>query len=735
MAPREENRRILPYWLRFLAVTAVLLLCTGLLVLFVMPQRFVLEAGLRESGVSFPSSGVGFGAPESGPLVQPPPPRPVAREQPQGPAERLWEELGPALEAERWAVALGLMDTYLHERPADLSIRRERARTLARAGNLSPAEVAWERLAAETGSVVDRLELARMLRDRGQYDRAIDLYEGLIDDRPNEPALQLEYSRTLLWGERYPLAIKGLRRYLEQVPDDDEARLDLARALYWSGRPADARQVLAGLPSTSPVAEQARELDRELAVVLAPPEAPEPPELTTVERARAAGADGDLTTAAELYEAALAATPEDSGLWLEWIDFVQFRLEDEPGARDALLLYAEEFELSPEQTFRLAELHAWTGQESEAIAILEALLAGQPGYPDAWTLLGDLRRWNDDPTGASDAYRSAQGVDPENPGAADGLEELRVRREAIVAYNEPKGLGPDTNLFSDSDEYLRFDLAGDAAFRWGVDALTLRGGYRRLEGFDATGLLTTDEGGFGEATYAHWWREASIRTALELGVEHLDGFDTQPSAAVEVQAPNLGGFSLTGRLETMPAYRLANTYESVAEPVRADRLFVALFRSLGDSWSLGGALDLGVFEGAGETNPRYSGWVMLSRSLSPIVSAEISTSLVGFGQAAPAPAGRRLYWDPKLFWATTAAVSLQSIPDRGWGWQGRLTAGAAYDDERNLSEPGWVPQFGVEGGAVLRGERQDLGLTAFYRRGREQDYSSWGLELVMIVRP
>ena len=29
MAPREANRRILPYWLRFLAVTAVLLLCTA----------------------------------------------------------------------------------------------------------------------------------------------------------------------------------------------------------------------------------------------------------------------------------------------------------------------------------------------------------------------------------------------------------------------------------------------------------------------------------------------------------------------------------------------------------------------------------------------------------------------------------------------------------------------------------------------------------------------------------
>ena len=200
MARRDGDRRFLPYWLRFLVVTAALLLATGILVLVVMPQRFVLEAGLRESGVSFPSSRVGFGAPESAPLVQPPPPPPVTPAPVQGPAERLWAELGPVLEAERWDVALGLMDAYLRERPADLSVRRERARTLARAGRVSGAEAAWERLATETGSVVDRLELARMLRDRGEYDRAIDLYEGLLDDHPDEYVLLREYSRTLLWA-------------------------------------------------------------------------------------------------------------------------------------------------------------------------------------------------------------------------------------------------------------------------------------------------------------------------------------------------------------------------------------------------------------------------------------------------------------------------------------------------------------------------------------------------------
>lgn len=735
MARREDERRLTPYWLRFLLVTTALLVATGLLVLVVMPQRFVLEAGLRESGVSFPSSSLGFGAPQSAPLVQPPPPRPVVPAPAPGPAEILWSELGPVLDAERWDVAIGLMDAYLRDRPADLSVRRERARTLARAGRLSAAEAAWERLATETGAVADRLELARLLRDRGEYDRAIAIYEGLLEDRPGEAALQREYASTLLWAERYPQAIESLQQYLARHPDDDEARLDLARALYWGGRPLEAREVLAGIPNASPVADEARVLDSELATVLTPPPEPEPPELTIVERARAAAAEGDLTAAAELYESALDAAPDDRELWLEWIDFVQFRLEDEAAARDALLLYSERFQLTSEETIRLAELHAWTGQESEAIGILEALLAAEPGLADAWVLLGDLRRWNGDFTGASDAYRNALAADPMHPGARNGLDELRLRREEIVARSEPEGFGPDTYLFSDSDEFLRFDLAGDADFRWGVDALTLRAGYRRLEGYDLTAITTADDGGFGEAEYAHWWREASIRTALELGVEHLDGFGTQASAAIDVRAPNLGGFFLAGRLETLPAYKLANTYESVAEPVRADRLFVSLFRSLGDRWSLSGALDLGVFDGGGVTNPRYSGWVTLSRSLSPVVSADLETSLVGFGEAAPTPNGRRLYWDPRLFWATRAAVSLQSIPDRGWGWRGRLTAGAAYDDDRSLSEPAWVPQFGVEGGLVLRGDRQDLGLTAFYRRGREQDYSSWGLELVMIVRP
>ncbi len=729
MTRDDRDRHLLPYWVRFLAITAALLFITGVLVLVVMPDRFVLEAGLRESGVSFPSSQVGFEAPESAPLVQPPPPPPAPVEPAPGPAEVLWAALGPVLEAGRWDVAVTLMDAYLRERPTDYAVRRERARTLARAGRSEQALAAWEELAAETMAVVDRLELARALRDRGDYGRAIVLYEGLVRDRPGEMALQWEYARALLWGERYREAITLLRELLAKNPADDGLRLDLARALYWGGRPAEAAEVLALLPEDSPLGDEARALSSELAAVLAPPPQPEPPELTLAERARVAAAEEDLAGAADCTRRRSPRTREPRPVArVGRLPPVPARGRGGGERRPAPLLRAVRPE--PEERYRLAELHAWTGQRAKRRRS-SSPCSRRARLRDAWTLLGDLRRWRDDPVGAARVPKRA------------GWTRERERATDSRAQAPPGGdRGPERGeghrardqLFADSDEFLRLDVAGDLDFRWGVDALAIRAGYRRLEGFDPSGLAV-DDGGFGQLTYAHWWREASVRTALDLGLEHLQGFGAQVSAAIDVQARNVAGFSLTGRLETAPAYRLANTYESVAEPVRADRLFVSLFRPLGDRWSVSAALDAGLFDGPGDPNPRYAGWVTLSRSLSRVVSAEIGTSLLGFGDASPAPDGRRLYWDPELYWATTAALSASSLPDRGWGWKARLMGGAAWNEERGAVDGAWVPQYGVEGGVVLRGENQDLGLEAFYRRGREQDYASWGVELVMIVRP
>ncbi|MDT8437144.1 MAG: tetratricopeptide repeat protein [Gemmatimonadota bacterium] len=731
MAPAGTRWRP-PYWIRFVFVTATLIAVTGLLVLVVMPRRFVLEAGFRESGMSFPTARVGFRRPEPAPLVSPPPP--PARPAP-GPAELLWAELDPLLAAGQRDSALVLMEAYLADRPGDLAVRRQRARTLAALGRRDAAIAEWRDILAASGARADRLALARLLRDTEAFEEAATRYRELLAARPADDDLRHEYARTLVWAERYGAAEVELRDLLSRRPSDDELRLELARVLYWSGRPDEARAVLAAVPPQSPHATEARKLDAELAALLATPPAPEPVPPTLVERARTALEEGRMDEAERLYRQAIDAAPDDAALREEWIDVLQYRLEDLEAARDALLLHAERTELSTDQKIRLAELHAWTGQEAEARAILEQVVAEEPGRSDAWAFLGDLRRWNDEPVAAATAYREAQEVDPRSPRARAGLEALRIRRERLVAEREPTGGGPASSLFSDSDEFLRLDVAGDAAFRWSLSSLRARAGYRRLEGFDLAGVETEDDGFFGEVELARWWREASLRTAVTVGAEELADAGFEPWAALEVHAPDAGGFSLTGRLETGPAHPLTATLESVIEPVRADRLQVSLFRPLGERWTLGVSLDGGLLSGADDTNARFAGWASLSRQVTDVLSVELGTSLIGFGDAAPAPTGRRLYWDPRLFWATTASLTAASRPVRGWGWRARVTGGAAYADERDAPDTEWIPQLGLEGGIVLRGARQDLRLDAFYRQSREDDYSAWGLDFSILVRP
>ena len=52
------------YYMGFGLTALILTSLTLFLVLFVLPRRYVLSAGLRESGVSFPSEAAPFSPPE-----------------------------------------------------------------------------------------------------------------------------------------------------------------------------------------------------------------------------------------------------------------------------------------------------------------------------------------------------------------------------------------------------------------------------------------------------------------------------------------------------------------------------------------------------------------------------------------------------------------------------------------------------------------------------------------------
>jgi len=265
-------------------------------------------------------------------------------------------------------------------------------------------------------------------------------------------------------------------------------------------------------------------------------------------------------------------------------------------------------------------------------------------------------------------------------------------------------------------------------------ALDLTAGYRRLEGIDLAGIDTSDDGFFADLEASRWWSEASIRTAVRAGIDHLNVSGTEPTIGLSIEKLGSSGSSLSLRYDHSPAYLLAATLESAVAEVTADKVEVVGSKPLGDMWGLTASADVALFDGGGLTNTRLGGSVTISRQLGSLFRTEFSSRLVGFSDASPV-IGRRLYWDPNLFWSNSVGLSLSRIPELGWGYRARILGGAAWSDERDVLETQWVPQLGVDAGLRYLTERTTLDLGAYYRRSREDEYSAFGVDLTLRVRP
>lgn len=719
-----------PYWIGFFLATATLAGMTILLVLVVLPQRFALQADLRESGVSFPTVSPAFEVPPSGPLVEPAPS--PAPPQP-GPAEVLWRDLRPLLDAGMYAMAVERMDDYLLEYPQDPGVRRERARTLVRLGRGGEAYSAFSGLARDPGTREDLLALARFLRDAGDIDGAARAYRALIASSPGDAGAWLELGQAYLWSGRYDDAMHALEEALRLDPSNDGIRLDLARATWVAKGAAPARAVLAAIGYRSPYVWQAVGLDLQIASSFVPYEAPVVPDFSPLARARRAAARGDREAADRWYRTAIDEDPARRETWLEWIDYLQLRAEDPGAARDALAAYAARFGVSGEERLRLARLRMWTGQERRAEADVDSLLASQPDDARAWALKADLLRWRGDRVAAGRAYRRALEIDPLQPEALEGRRRLDEASAAVVERSEPRGVGPLLDFMGDSDEFQRFDAALDGGWTGGLWALRGSAGYRWLEGLSLDGSPAADGGAFADIGVARWWREATVRTGVRAGVQHLDGFDTELTLGADVRLPDAGGWDLLASWDHGPSYPYTWTYESVEAGIRTDVILLSAFRVLGTDWTLGGSMNGAIYEQPGDDNSRLGGRLALGRRLTRLWRAELATSALGFSDPAPV-ADRSLYWDPSLYWATTLSVGIDYFPPDAWGGQALLTGGTAWIDERAPSGGSWVPQFGVQGGVARSWGAGEMALTGFYRRGRERDYSAWGASLELRLR-
>jgi tetratricopeptide (TPR) repeat protein len=699
---------------------------TSVFVLVVLPQRFVLQAGLIESGITFPTAIPPFLTPPQPRVVQPQPTPPIRP----GPAERFWNTILPMLRAGKFEQAVPEFRTYLATQPDDPDILRELAVVLTRLERYDEAEEIYVRLRATSDDPRPTLQLARLRRDRGQPERSLDLYRDLLDLRPDDRGLLREYAQALTWSEQYAEAAEVYRRLLSDDPSAHDVRLEYAKVLYWDGRQVEAMAALAALPDDSPQATEAAELRSTLEQELASTEAPDTP----LERARRAVVQQDFDEAARLYGALLAQHPNDPELWLEWANFLQYQQQDMVGARDALSRLATLRDLTWDERFRHTQLHVWTGEEAQARTMLLGLLHEDSTNSAGWALLGDLYRFDDARLRSRRAYRTAFALDPQNVRALEGRRELERQATQLVRSRERPSAGPECFYFRDSDGFERLDIGARATFQLNNTVVVARAGYRMLDGTALAGTPGTEKGPYFQLEFAHWWRLGTIRTSVTAGLEQLDAFGTEPTFAAKLALPDASGTAVEIAYEHGPAFHRTVTLESVLAIVRSDHMQASIFRQFGSGWSFAGLGGVTSLRGGGTDTWRFNAFATLRRQIAAPFSIALTSQALAFSSAAPVLQSRRLYWDPSTFWAAGLQIEARTRSVSDWELYGRVTPGVGLVRERVASGFEFVPQLSTEAGAAYESRRIAFSAGLAYLRGREGAYNSFGANVSLGIK-
>jgi tetratricopeptide (TPR) repeat protein len=742
------------YPLKFGVAAIFLVSATLVLVLVVLPRRYVLSSGFRESGMNFPVNATPV---STGTLVQraaPPPPRPLPEVDTtvrEGPAEAFWNRVLPLLEEGRYEEALALFREYLGNYPGDRGVRREYAQTLFRAGYGDEAVAELASLLRTADEAEVRLLRARMLRDIGRVGEASTEYATLRSQGIMDSGLALEWAQALAWAERYDEAAEVLAWALSNDPDNASLKVELARVYYASGRLEEARAILSTLDAATLRRLDALRLrdDVDAALASGPEDTPVPP--TMLERAASARAAGDLEEADRLYRAILESNPDDRAAWQAYADLLEYDARDFAGALAALREVERLGGADAATQFRMAQLEVWNGETPSAQDRLKAILAqiqeeGPIVLPPVEgtsrlltasrveAILGDLARWEGDRDEAARRYEAALDSEPGNRQASEGL--VALRRDVDVAIFEAEGphVGSRGSTLRDTDEFLMADLGAEwlGAERdwvWSVFA-----GNRWLEGYDAQGAVASPSGLFAQAEGGRWWRWGTIRTAVQLGVESVRSGETDLSVGASAFFTDLGSYTLEAAVRHGPAYGRTATLQAAYADVTHDELRLTVTNQLSPLWSLWaegrlGRLETGALPGGDSGSLRYEGALAVGRALAPGITLGISAQALGFRDPAPDAGPRRMWWDPRLVLTAGPYARIERELDRVWTVTGRLSAGVAFMDERPTDGFSRVPQLSGDTGLRMRLDRFTTALEVFYLQTRFQGYHSWGARI------
>lgn len=750
------------YIFKFVGTAALLVMGTLALVLYVLPERYVLSSGFREGSLNIPNPAIPFEpAPplriaaipgiSRGPGAVPGsviPGGPV-----RGPSELFWEEVLPLLEAGRYRDAIPLFTSYLARYPGDIGARREYGITLAAAGYRDRAIPLLEELLEFEDDDDLHLLLARLLRDESRVSDAGVHYRVLLGRRPDDEALRVEWARALSWIEDYERAEEVLREALSRSPESVTLRGELARVLVYSNRLDEAREVLSSLTEEELRSESLLNVRDDVVAWLTPPPdtsavAPEPTPSLLERAVRAREAD-DFDEADRLFRAALAEAPDNVEGWQAYADFLQYEREDFEGALEALMEVERlTTDGDPNLEFRMAQLELWTDRTHEARVRLEELLPMLPGPPaadgaappsraDVLALLGDIHRWNGERLPAVRRYQTALEAEPEHGGAGTGLETIRAEVDRFLVVSEEPGIGAAASSFGDTDDFRRYDAAAEWTGlhdRW---AWSTRSGARWLEGREPAGGPGDRQGLFADIEGARWWRWGTVRTAAHLGIQNVRANDVDLGAGVSARLVGGSGRRTDLRYDHEPAFAVTNTLQSVAVNVRQDRFGLVHSQPLSEVWSATVSAEAASLEHRGITgaarNLRLQVGASLGRALSESMTLGLAGRALRYTDAAPNTTAVPLYWDPDLSLSVGPYLQLTQPVSTWWTVFARANPGLGFINERGRSSE-VVPDLSGRLGLLRDGTKYRTRVELFYGQGRFSSYRYYGLDVSFSAR-
>lgn len=741
------------YLLRFGITAFILISGTLVLVLYVLPERYVLSSGFRESGSTFPTPSTPF-VPvpavrmAARTLPEPPPPPQVPPEIQPGPAEEFWSEVGPILDDQRYDEVIPVFQDYLGRYPGDRDVRREYVNTLLAAGRSLDAIPEMRRLLTEEDDFLGRLLLARTLRDLGRTEDAGEEYAILLESHPDDVPLWIEWSQSRSWVEQYDAAASILERALTLHPDSVPLKVELARVEYARNGLDRGAALLTGIPDDQLEAADGLTLRNDILAALAVPEV-EPEQPTLLELAVRAREDDDFDRAGDLFQQALRESPDDPEIWLAYANFLHYELGDLDGAHEALVQVERLTPPDAAQQLRLAQLEIWSQRNDEARARLMALLptveSDPPASAEAHAMLGDLDRWSGDRVAAARHYRLALDADPANLRAHDGFNSLtdEVARQEVEV--EEPGAGARSYAMGDTDDYSRLDLGGewvnvDDDWVWGGDA-----GNRWLDGRQIDGLpAEVQQGLFVDVQAGRWWRWATVRTGARFGAERVrDQWDFTVGASLRHRGA--GGAQTEVTVEHGPAYPVTATLQSAMVGVVQDHVAMSHARPLSERWTLSALAeaawlrtDLDTIANAShESTARLQSTVSLGRAMSQTLTLGLTARAMGYTSSGPVVTDsvtHRLFWDPRLALSAGPFVRVGHDLSEQWKVTGSLAPGVAFLDERGRT--GWdvVPHLSAEAGLRREGERFWTALDLFFYQGQFDGYRMYGARFSVSAR-